>query len=133
MSVRGTITSRATVSPSSKTEWIISRSCASITELSPARSTRSRSSDSLWNGPSRYPRPGVTALPSATSTRASGPSTRRSHTMNGDATSATWSECWRPSVRGETPTTTNDTSAMTPMAMSTGFQKPSTSVDDRRA
>ena len=53
MSVRGTMTSRATVSPSSKTEWIISRSPASMTELSPARSTRSRSSDSLWNGPSR--------------------------------------------------------------------------------
>ena len=36
------------------------------------------------------------------------------------------SACWRPRVRGETPTTTNDTTAMTPMATSSGGQKPST-------
>ena len=52
MSVRGTMTARASVSPSSKTEWIISRSSASMTSDSPAMSTRSRSSDSVWNGPS---------------------------------------------------------------------------------
>ena len=103
MSVRGTMTSRTTVSPSSKTEWIISRSPASISAVSPARSTRSRSSASDSNGPSRKPRPGVTALPSATSSRASGPSTRRSQTSTGAATSATRSACWRPRVRGLTP------------------------------
>ena len=53
MSVRGTMTSRTTVSPSSKTEWIISRSSSSMTSESPAMSSRSRSSDSVWNGPSR--------------------------------------------------------------------------------
>ena len=53
MSVRGTMTSRTTVSPSSKTEWIISRSPSSMTAVSPAMSSRSRSSASLWNGPSR--------------------------------------------------------------------------------
>ena len=53
MSVRGTMTSRATVSPSSKTEWIISRSLGLDDAESPAMSTRSRSSASVWNGPSR--------------------------------------------------------------------------------
>ena len=47
MSVRGTMTSRARVSPSSKTEWIISRSPASMSSVSPAMSTSSRSSASL--------------------------------------------------------------------------------------
>src|SRR5690242_3180305 len=46
--------------------------------------------------------------------------------MSGEASRATESECWRPRVRGETPTTTNDTRAITPMAMSSRFQKPST-------
>ncbi len=53
MSVRGTMTSRTTVSLSSNTEWIMSRSSSSMTAVSPAMSSRSRSSASLWNGPSR--------------------------------------------------------------------------------
>ena len=76
MSVRGTITSRARVSPSSKTECSISRSSASIRAWSRAMSTRSRSSLSLSNGPSRNPLPGVTALVRAMSSREKGPSTR---------------------------------------------------------
>ena len=53
MSGRGTMTSRATVSPNSKTERIISRSSSSMTDESDAWSSRSRNSDSVWNGPSR--------------------------------------------------------------------------------
>ena len=46
-SLRGTITSRAVVSPSSKTEWIIFRSPASISADASAMSTSSRSSVSV--------------------------------------------------------------------------------------
>ena len=74
-SVRGTITSRTRVSPSSKTEWIICRSPDSMTLLASARSTSSRSSASEANGPSLKPRPGVIALPTRISSRGSGPST----------------------------------------------------------
>ena len=58
MSVRGTITSRTMVSPSSNTEWIICRSPDSMTRPASARSTSSRSSASVANGPSRKPLPG---------------------------------------------------------------------------
>ena len=79
------MTSRTMVSPSSKTEWIISRSSCSMSRLCSARSTRSRSSASEVNGPSRKPRPGVSALPSSDEqpgerpqedARASGPAAR---------------------------------------------------------
>ena len=53
ISVRGTMTSRTRVSPSSKTDAIMSRSPRSTTPRSSARSTRSRSSASVANGPSR--------------------------------------------------------------------------------
>ena len=71
-SVRGTITSRAIVSPSSNTDWIICRSPCSTTPRSSAMSTSSRSSTSDANGPSRKPRPGVIALPNRISSEASG-------------------------------------------------------------
>ena len=51
MVVRGTMTSLACVSPSSKTEWIMSRSSSSMTAWSPAKSTSPRSSDSVRKGP----------------------------------------------------------------------------------
>ena len=69
ISVRGTITSRAGVSPSSKTDWIIRRSSSATTPRCWARSTTSRSSISEANGPLRNPRPGVSALPSRISSR----------------------------------------------------------------
>jgi hypothetical protein len=72
ISVRGTITSRAGVSPSSKTDWIIRRSSAATTPRCWARSTTSRSSISDANGPLRRPRPGVSALARTTSNRLSG-------------------------------------------------------------
>ena len=63
ISVRGTITSLTMVSPSSKTEWIMRRSPASMRSDASAMSTISRSSASEVNGPSVNPRPGVIALP----------------------------------------------------------------------
>ena len=80
-SVRGTITSRTIVSPSSKTEWIIARSPDSMTWLASARSTSSRSSASDENGPSLNPRPGVIRLPTTMSSWGSGPRTRVNSTM----------------------------------------------------
>ena len=74
MSVRGTMTSRTIVSPNSNTEWIISRSPGSMTRRSPSRSTSPRRSSSDSAGPSLAPRPGVSALPAASSSRGSGPS-----------------------------------------------------------
>ena len=126
MSVRGTMTSRARVSPSSKTEWIISRSPASMRALSRATSTRSRSSLSLSNGPSRKPLPGVTALVRAMSRRENGPSRRRSHTVVGAAARATGVLCCAPSVPGDTPTTAKEMRAMIAMATRNGCQVPST-------
>ncbi len=52
-SVRGTMTSRTMVSPSSKTECTIRRSSSSMTSFFSARSTSARSSASEANGPSR--------------------------------------------------------------------------------
>ncbi len=126
MSVRGTMTSRVIVSPSSKTEWIISRSPASMRAESRARSTRSRSSPSVSNGPSRKPFPGVTALVRAMSRRENGPRTRRTHTAVGAAASATRVLCCIPRVPGETPTTAKEMSAMIAMATRNGLAVPST-------
>ena len=63
------------VSPRSNTEWIIRRSPDSITSLASARSTSSRSSASVANGPSVKPLPGVSALPIMINRRGKGPST----------------------------------------------------------
>ena len=122
-SVRGTITSRTRVSPSSKTEWIIWRSPDSMTLLASARSTSSRSSASDANGPSLKPRPGVIALPTRMSTLGSGPSTLVNAISGPAASSAMRSECCRPTVRGETPMTTNETTTMIPSASSIAHQR----------
>src|SRR3990170_2953370 len=78
------MTSRAMVSPSSKTEWIIFRSSDSITADASAMSTSSRSSVSVENGPSRKPRPGVMALPIMIRSFGNGPRIRVS-AHSGDA------------------------------------------------
>ena len=125
-SLRGTITSRTVVSPSSKTEWIIFRSPASISADASAMSTSSRSSVSVENGPSRKPLPGVSALPSRISSRGSGPSTEVTQVSGAADQSATRSLCCRPSVRGATPMTTNDTTSITPIVASAlGHHEPS--------
>ncbi len=124
-SVRGTITSRTIVSPSSKTEWIICRSPDSMTLEASARSTSSRSSASEENGPSEKPRPGVIALPTRISRRARGPSTLVKRISGPEESSATRSECCRPTVRGATPMTTNETTSEMPTAVSIANQRPS--------
>ena len=106
MSVRGTMTSRAIVSPSANTEWIMSRSPCSTKPRCSARSTSSRSSTCEANGPSRKPLPGVNALPIRISSDASGFRTRPSQRTIGAANRATVYACWRPIVLGATPTTT---------------------------
>ena len=55
MSVRGTITSRTIVSPSSNTEWIMARAPGSMTWRCSSRSTRPRSSSSVPNASAGSP------------------------------------------------------------------------------
>ena len=122
-SLRGTITSRAMVSPSSKTEWIILRSVSSIRLDASAMSTISRSSVSVENGPSRKPRPGVIALPIRISSRGSGPRIEVIAVTGPAVSRATRSACCRPRVRGATPITTNDTTSMMAIEVSSERQK----------
>ncbi len=77
-SVRGTMTSRTSVSPSSKTECTIRRSSSSINDSFSARSTSARSSASEAKGPRRKPLPGVSALPMRISREGMGPMIRAS-------------------------------------------------------
>ena len=128
MSVRGTMTSRTMVLPRSKTEWIIRRSPESITELVSARSTSSRSSASVENGPSTNPLPGVTAFPIMISSLGRGPSTVVSRPRGPAAASETVSAFCRPRVRGATPQKTNDTTIMTPAATAPASQVTATWV-----
>ena len=114
------------VSPSSKTEWIIFCSPASISAEASAMSTSSRSSVSVEKGPSRNPLPGVSMLPIRISSRGMGPSTLVTQVSGAADHSATRSLCWRPRVRGATPMTTNETTSITPMVVSAlGSQSPS--------
>ncbi len=115
-SVRGTITSRTRVSPSWKTECTIRRSSSSISDSFSARSTSERSSASEAKGPCRKPLPGVRALPRRISSRGIGPMIRASGSSTYAAAVAVFSGCWRPIVRGETPTATYETSTITAMA-----------------
>ena len=125
-SLRGTITSRTVVSPSSKTEWIILRSPDSMRADASAMSTSSRSSVSVENGPSRNPLPGVSMLPIRISSRGIGPSTVVTQLSGAADQSATRSSCWRPRVRGATPMATNETTSIMPIVVSAlGSQRPS--------
>ncbi|ARZ70211.1 hypothetical protein SMD11_4614 [Streptomyces albireticuli] len=105
-SVRGTITSRTSVSPSSKTECTMRRSSSSISDSFSARSTMARSSASEAKGPLRKPLPGVRALPMRISSCGTGPMIRARGSRTYAAAVAVFSGCWRPMVRGETPTAT---------------------------
>ena len=123
MSVRGTMTSRAMVSLSSNTDWIISRSPCSTTPRCSAMSTSSRNSISDENGPSRNPLPGVMALPSRISSEDSGPKIRPSARTAPALRTATRYGCWRPRVRGPTPTRTYDTNTMTSTVSATTYHR----------
>ena len=102
MSVRGTITSRTIVSPSSNTEWIMARAPGSMTWRRSSRSTRPRSSSSE-PAASRAARPGVSRLPSASSSRGIGPSSRTTGYSTSATASAAPRSYWRPRIRGPTP------------------------------
>ena len=69
MSGRGSITSRTTVSPNSKIEWMSRRSSRSMTSSSAATSAIVRISSSVTNGPSFRPLPGSTTLAMPMSSR----------------------------------------------------------------
>ena len=97
------MTSRTSVSPRSKTDWIILDSSDSMTLEAAAMSTSSRTSTSDANGPSAKPRPGVTALPRTMSSLGRGPRRVVSRTTGPADASAMASARWRPSVRGPTP------------------------------
>ncbi len=93
------------------------RSSSSMRDSFSARSTSARSSASEAKGPRRKPLPGVSALPMRISSDGIGPMIRASGTRTYAETVAVFSGCWRPMVRGETPTATYDTRTMTAMAM----------------
>ena len=107
-SVRGTITSRTMVSPSSNTD-LQHLALGLLDHAAVARPCRpvSRSSMSEENGPSRKPRPGVIALPIRISSEATGDRTL-ADALGWAAAAArpTPYGCCRPRVRGSTPITT---------------------------
>src|SRR5215475_2076111 len=117
MSVRGTMTTRTIVSPSSNTEWIIARSSGSMTLRSSSRSTRPRSSSADSAGPSRPIRPGVSTLAVATSSRGSGPSARTRGASTAAAAPASCRSYRRPRVTGQIPATMYSSAAMPASAM----------------
>ena len=96
MSVRGTITSRTIVSPSSNTEWIIARSSGWITRRCSSRSTSPRrsSSDPGARAPARPRAPGGEQQPG------SGPSSRTTGASTDAAALATRTALRRPRDRG---------------------------------
>src|SRR5215831_19470448 len=117
MSVRGTMTTRTIVSPSSNTEWIIARSSGSMTLRSSSRSTRPRSSSSDSPDPSRPLRPGVSTLAVATSSRGSGPRARTTGASTLAAAPASCRSYWRPRLTGQIPATIYSRAAMPANAM----------------
>ena len=108
------------VSPSSKTEWIIRRSPDSMTADASARSTSSRSSVSVENGPSLKPLPGVIALPSRISSAGMRAEDRGDQRERCRPTAARCGRrSGRPTVRGATPIRRTTRRSMTPMVVST--------------
>ena len=109
MSGRGTMISRTTVSPSSKIEWIISRSDRSMTSSLSATSIISRTSSSVTNGPCARPLPGARTLASLISRLASGHRGRATRTTIGAVQRATSSLRCTASVLGAASAATNST------------------------
>src|SRR5690606_18566098 len=111
MSVRGTMTSRTTVSLNSKMEWMSSRSSCSRMSCSVASSTMLSSCSSDVNELERV-RPGVTRSPMATSAATMGPRTTRRACTPDAVKRSTPRDLTRPSARGLEPTRTNETTPM---------------------
>ena len=106
MSGRGTITSRTTVSPKVKMEWISSRSCGSMLPSSCPTSAIVRMSPSETNGPCLSPFPGSSTFASPMSARVGRLSTRPRKYTTGASASATRSLCRMPNVFAMASTTT---------------------------
>ena len=83
-----------------------------------ARSTSSRNSSSLKKASLSAGAPGATALPRVTSQPGIGPSTQQSQRISGALKRTRPAECTRPSCRGDTPTITKPSRAITPVAIS---------------
>ncbi len=111
MSGRGTITSRTTVSPNSKIEWMSSRSSVSIDASCAATSAIVRISSSVTNGPPRSPFPGMTTLARPIKPRVrtrNGPNRVR-NASRGDTRITARSACCTANVLGATSANVNTT------------------------
>ncbi len=116
MSGRGTITSRVSVSPNSKIEWMRSFSPSSIDSSSEATSAMARMSSSVANGPCGSPLPGRITFAIEIRTRASGPTARVMATISGASRTPTRSVCRTVNVFGVTSAKTNSRIVMATVA-----------------
>ena len=98
------MTSRTTVSPNSKIEWMSSRSSVSIESSSAATSAMVRMSASVVKGPDRIPLPGNTTFAKPMNSRVSRRSGRKpvTDTSSGEMNSAVRSLCCSANVFGTT-------------------------------
>ena len=117
MSGRGNITSRTTVSPNSKIEWMSWRSSVSIESSCAATSAIVRMSASLVNGPRRIPWPGSTTLAKPMNPRDStrNGQNRVTHVSSPEIASAVRSLCCSANVFGTTSNRVNTTKISTKM------------------
>ncbi len=117
MSVRGSITSRTTVSPNSKMEWMSSRSSVSMESSCAATSAIVRMSASVVNGPERSPLPGSTTLANPMNNRVNSRSGRKpvTETSSGEMKRAVRSLCCSAKVFGTTSNNVNTTKISTKM------------------
>ena len=103
---RARITSRTTVSPNSKTEWMSSSSSSSIEPSSEPAEAICRISSSLTNGPCRSPFPGRITFASPMRAFVGRSRTRATAYANGASASATRSVWRTPYVFAIASTTT---------------------------
>jgi len=121
MSVRGTMTARTKRSVKSNTEWMRSRSSASMRSCDAASSTMLRSCSSDAKDAPRW-MPGVRRSPRRTSRCARGPSTMRAPRMSPAHAFRKPFACCRPTARGDAPTRTKEATVMTTTAASIAHQ-----------
>ena len=119
MSVRGTMISRATVSPKSMIDSMRSRSSSSMTEASAASPIRAMISSSVTNGPCSRPLPGRITLVTVMSTSAIHRNVRPMSTMSGAVASAARSVCCRAHVFGAASAMMNTTTTLISVATMT--------------
>ncbi len=115
------MTSRTTVSPNSKIEWMSSRSSVSIESSSAATSAIVRMSASVVNGPERIPLPGSTTFAKPMKSRERSRSGKKPVTdaSNGEIASTVRSLCCNANVLGTTSNSVNTTKISTKMPTAT--------------